>query len=132
MSYATLGDLQSYLGAPPEAGDDRLLARASETIDAALIASIYPVDSLGAPTAAIDIEALMRACCAQVESWKATGDERGDGDQWQEMQLGPAKLVRTPKGSTMTTTGVGVARLAPRAKEILVVAGLLPGKPRLA
>jgi hypothetical protein len=130
-AYATLADLQSYLGTPPESGDDRLLRRASDLLDSALIASIYDVDALGNPTAAADIAALRDAACAQVESWKATGDERGDV-VWQEMSLGPAKLVRhANKAGDLAGVGIAAERLCPRALEALRVAGLWPGKPVL-
>lgn len=132
-AYASLADLQAYIGAPPASGDDRLLQRASDLIDAALIASRYNVDVLGNPTDAADITALQQAVCAQVESWKATGDERGDLGQWQEMSLGPARLVRrmSSRSGSLAGGGIGGARLAPRAQEVLVTAGLWPGHPTL-
>jgi len=132
-AYATLADLQGYLGAPPDSGDDRLLQRASETVDVALIASVYDVDGGGNPTDATVIAALRDAVCAQVESWKATGDERGDLGQWQEMQLGPARLVRRNSNTATNLPGVGIGedRLCPRALEALRMAGLWPGRPAL-
>ncbi len=133
MAYATLADLANWLNAPPVSGDDRLLQRASELLDAALVATRYTVDGSGNPTDAINIAALRDAACAQVESWKATGDERGDLGQWQEMTLGPAKLVRrlSSRSGSLAGSGTGSARLAPRAQEILHVAGLWPGKVAL-
>jgi hypothetical protein len=132
MSYATLADLQNWTGTPPVAGDDRLLARASNLLDAALIASRYDVDALGNPTDAAVIVAFRDATCAQVEDWRASGNEMGDADQWEEVSLGPARLKRASGGKGGGQVGgTGSARLAPRAVEILRVANLWPGKPGL-
>lgn len=119
MAYATLTDLAAWTGTTPGPDDSRLLQRASELIDVYLIGAVYDVDSLGNPTGAAVIKALQQATCAQVEWMAATGDELGVSDQWQEMSLGPARLMRPARGG-------GASRIGPRVLDILTTAGLRP------
>lgn len=125
MAYATLADLATYTGAEStEPGDERLLQRASELLDTALMSASYRVDSAGAPIDATVVDALKRACCAQVEWYKATDDEIGSGGQWQSTKVAPAALVPTVSGGT-----AGSGRLSPKAAEALVTAGIWRHKP---
>jgi hypothetical protein len=128
MSYATVADLETYCGAPANPGDDRLLQRASELVDELLVATAYTVDSNGNPTNADAIAAMRDATCAQVEWWRGTGDELGATALWDDLQLGPARLMRRSGGPTPSKS----PRFAARTVATLHRAGLLPGKVSLA
>jgi hypothetical protein len=110
MSYATSVQLTTYTGAAAPADADRLLARASETIDQALLTATYAVDSTGTATDADVLDALQKATCAQVEFW-LTSDEEED-------VLGPTQGYAV--GGMQVQFGAGENRttplyLAPRA-----------------
>lgn len=121
--YATPEQLTAWTGkaAPPDA--DRLLARASEDVDDALLAAVYTTDSAGMPTEPAVVAALADAVCAQVEYQLAAGsDGTGADDRWDSVSIGPVAMsgrrgARPP----------GAVDLAPRAHRALTRAGLLPG-----
>ncbi|MDT3395589.1 hypothetical protein RKE29_02805 [Streptomyces sp. B1866] len=122
--YATPEQLAAYTGTPAPAGADRLLARASEDVDAALVTAVYDVDADGNPTAAAVAAALAEATCAQVEYQVATGDDgTGAAGQWDAVSVGPVSLSGR-KAGVPAASGVD---LAPRAHRALRRAGLLPG-----
>lgn len=76
--YATIDDYAVYMGEPIDEFPPRYMARASQTIDKALVGAIYPTDGTGLPTGD-DIngtplsEVFRDATCAQartmVEDW---------------------------------------------------------------
>lgn len=108
MAYATMGDLEAFIGAIPREGADRMLERASTLIDACLKTAVYATDGSGNPTDAALLAALRDAACAQVEWWLVIDDEFG--------------------GKASGATGTFVAtdprlRLGPRAADILATAG---------
>lgn len=118
--YATAGELGTWTGQDPPADADRQLQRASEEIDRALLTAVYAVDSTGAATDTLVIDALRDATCAQVEFWTA-GDEEDD-------VLGPVQGISL--GGMQVQYGAGPNRvaptsLAPRAWRVLRNAGLL-------
>lgn len=123
--YATAEDYAAWTGQatpPPDIG--RLLARASEDVDSALMTAVYDTDAEGMPTAP-DVRAALRdATCAQVEYQQATGDDgTGAVGRWDSVSLGPVSL----SGRKDTAGGAGTLDLAPRADRVLRRAGLLPG-----
>ncbi len=78
IAYATVPELETYLGRAVPAGAARLLERASATV-AFNIRAFVPTDVLGQPT---QHRATIRdAVCAQVEYWLITS-ERVDITQW--------------------------------------------------
>jgi hypothetical protein len=114
MAYATLADLATYTGEESTSpGDERLLQRASELIDTALMSSFYVVDLSGVPTDPRVVIALNQATCAQVEWWKKTDDDTGIG-AFQSLKTAPGSLEHLLQGG-----GQGASRLAPRTAEIL-------------
>lgn len=127
--YATSADLAEYLGTPAPDDADRLLARASEAIDDALLTAVYVVDVDGFPTNADQREALKLATCAVIEWWGAdrgTGDETGAAGVWGSVSAGSVSLSRgTGKGSGSTQVTAGA--LPSRAYGYLRRAGLLTG-----
>jgi hypothetical protein len=124
--YATLDELAAYLGAPVPDDAERLLVRASEDIDAALITAVYVIDECGYPAAARIRAALTNAVCAQVEYWLATGqDGTGAGELWDSVSIGPVSL--SGRTAPATPPVVGGVELAPRAYRTLHRARLLPG-----
>ncbi|MEV7441045.1 hypothetical protein AB0O22_07820 [Streptomyces sp. NPDC091204] len=122
--YATPEQLATYTGQPAPPDAERLLARAGEDIDSALLTAIYPVDEDGDPLDAQTAAALAAASCAQVEYWVAAGDD-GTGAQgrWDSVSIGPVSL----SGRAASTAGASGVELAPRAARELRRAGLTPG-----
>ncbi|UUN29430.1 hypothetical protein [Streptomyces sp. FIT100] len=122
--YATPEQLAAYTGAPAPEGVERLLARASEDVDAALLTACYAVDDDGDPTEQPVVEALRDATCAQIEWQLATGDDgTGAAGAWDSVSIGPVSLSGRKSGPP-AASGVD---LAPRAHRALRRAGLLPG-----
>lgn len=124
-TYATAAELATYLGldTPPEDAD-RLLLRASEALDGALMASVYAVDDQGYPSADQQREAVANAACAIVEWWQETGDELGANAQWTSVSAGSVSLSGGKAGASQVRPGA----LPPRAAGYLQRSGLLPGR----
>ncbi|MET9253753.1 hypothetical protein [Streptomyces sp. NPDC003717] len=115
---------QVWTDRPPPADADRLLARASEDIDDALLTAVYRADSAGMPTDPKVATALTEAVRAQIEYWAATGDDgTGAAGRWDSVSIGPVSLA----GRKDAPAAAGDVDLAPRAHRALTRAGLLPG-----
>lgn len=123
--YATAADLDEFMGEAPSDAD-RLLRRASEEVDTALITAVYPVDEQGNPTNPEHAEAMKNATCAIVEWWGETGDPTGAGSAWTSVGAGSVNLSRGGQGSTGSTQ-VRPGYLPTRAWGFLHRSGLLPG-----
>ncbi|MFE5558658.1 hypothetical protein [Streptomyces sp. NPDC056544] len=125
LPYATPEALAAWLGTPAPPDAERLIARAGEDIDSALLTAIYPVDDDGDPLDSTIAAALSSATCAQVEYWLAAGDD-GTGAQgrWDSVSIGPVSL----SGRAASTAGASGVELAPRAARALRRAGLEPGR----
>lgn len=126
MAYATAAELSAYTGiaeADLPADVARQLERASEAVDAALVASIYDVDANGDPTDAGHIAAVRDATCAVVEAWIVTGDEHDLGSRYSSVSIGSLNLTQAANRQAAP------ARLPQRAWDHLQLAGLLPGSP---
>jgi hypothetical protein len=122
--YATSADYTDWSGQAAPTDIDRLLARASEDIDDALLTALYCTDSDGMPTEVDVIDALRDATCAQVEYQQETGDTgTGAAGRWDSVSLGPVSL----SGRKDASTGPQGVDLAPRAGRALRRAGLIPG-----
>ncbi|WP_405561914.1 hypothetical protein [Streptomyces sp. NBC_01180] len=122
--YATPEQYTAWTGQQAPADADRLLARASEDCDDALLSAVYAVDARGMPTDPAVITALAEAVCAQVEYRQATGDDgTGAADQWDSVSIGPVAM----SGHRATPHAAGGVDLGPRAGRALARAGLLPG-----
>lgn len=104
--YATVDDYITYVGVAVPEFSPRVMARASRTIDRALVGAIYDTDTGGLPTDATLAGVLRDATCAQA---------RPMVDALCQDQSAPA-----PDG-----------RLTIEAFDILYVAGLLPTSVRL-
>ncbi|MGW2541084.1 hypothetical protein ACWC5I_09455 [Kitasatospora sp. NPDC001574] len=119
LTYATPAQLAAWLGRPAPADAERLLARASEDVDAALLTACYPVDSTGAPTDPAHAGALADAACAQVEYQLAAGEDgTGAAARWSSVSAGSISL------SASSTGPAGALDMAPRALRALQQAGL--------
>lgn len=122
--YATPEQLAAWTGQPAPPDADRLLARASEDVDDALLTAVYVTDAAGMPTDPAIRQALADAACAQVEYQQATGDDgTGAAGRWGSVSIGPVSLGDRRDGPQNT----GDVDLAPRAARALKRAGLLPG-----
>ncbi|MFD5873716.1 hypothetical protein [Streptomyces sp. NPDC060322] len=122
--YATPEQLAAWTGTPAPPAAERLLARASEDIDDALLSSVYEVDGTGLPTDPGVVAVLADATCAQVEYQLATGDDgTGAGGKWGSVSIGPVSLGDRRD----SPQAAGDVDLAPRAQRALTRAGLLPG-----
>ena len=110
--YATTSDLADYLGIDVSAlpaDAERLLARASEDIDAITRGRIDTDNTTHAAAA-------QRAACAQVEMFMELGEEAS---------IGSAVVQRTVGRVSETYASGGQSQLAPRAHRALMMAGLL-------
>ncbi|MCG7524938.1 hypothetical protein MHW47_10880 [Streptomyces sp. OfavH-34-F] len=122
--YATPEQLAAWTGTPAPADAERLLARASSDIDAALIRAVYCTNDAGMPTDPAVVQALTDAVCAQVEYQLATGDDgTGASGRWGSVSIGPVSLGDR-RDAPQAPGGLD---LAPRAHRALMLAGLLPG-----
>jgi len=122
FGYATSADLTSWTGEQAPVDADRLLRNAALDINYALRGSLYVVDSSSRmPTDPVVIAALRDACCAQVEWWLVTNDEVGEFDLYHQINA-------ADQGLQVSRAPGRRARLAPRAFEILQLAGLFPVK----
>ncbi|MFE4256052.1 hypothetical protein ACFRU3_42785 [Streptomyces sp. NPDC056910] len=122
--YATADQLAAWTGNPAPSDADRLVTRASEDIDDALLTAVYCVDDAGMPSDPDVVQALADATCAQVEYQQATGDDgTGAAGRWDSVSIGPVSL----SGRSDTMPGPTGLDLAPRAQRRLRRAGLLPG-----
>ncbi|MDJ1136218.1 hypothetical protein [Streptomyces iconiensis] len=122
--YATPEQLTAWTGTPAPPGAERLLARASEDVDDALLTAVYTTDEQGMPTHPGTVQALADAACAQVEYQLATGDDgTGAAGRWSSVSIGPVSLSGR-RDEPRSTSDVD---LAPRAARALKRAGLVPG-----
>jgi hypothetical protein len=125
-AYATAAQLATYTGDPQnEPTDDRQLTMASTHIDTALIGAFYATDTNGNPTDAIMIQGLQDATCAQVEYWRATGDELGLAEDFEDLSIGSVTLRRGRQTTPKTRGPI----LAPKAIQHLRLCGLWPVTP---
>ena len=114
--YATDAQLQTWLGTQAmPAEPDRLLQRASDLLDRAMVTWRYTTDAVTfLPTDPVTIAAFASAVCAQVEWWMATLDDLGE--------LATQYDSTTFEGITLNRAGkpFNPNRLAPRAYDILL------------
>jgi hypothetical protein len=117
MAYALLTDLQAYVDSDTELPDEleqtRLLERASTLIDRITLLRIDPGN-------AEHVEAAKNAVIAQVEYWVQGGEDVDVTGPVQGYQIGSLQ-VQFGAGENRITPG----RLAPRAKDALLMTGLL-------
>jgi hypothetical protein len=122
--YATPEQLSAWTGQPAPDGAERLLARASEDVDDALLCAVYLTDTAGMPTDPAVVQALADATCAQVEYQLAAGDDgTGAAGRWGSVSIGPVSL----SDRRDSTPAANEVDLAPRAYRALKRARLLPG-----
>lgn len=123
-SYATTADLAVWLHEAPPAGSARLLARATELVDALAMAAIYDVDEQGMPTSPEVADALRDAVCAQVAWWAEIGDSSGSGavGRWSSVSIGTARLSGPRSSGSDHTSAADAA--SPETRRILRLAGL--------
>lgn len=109
MAYATRDDYAAFVGKDPQelpTDIDRLLQRASELIDYVTLGRI--------DTSNNDCLANARdAVCAQVEYWESAGEDIDIQSSPEQVIIGSFEMI-----GRMPT-------LAPRARRILLLAGLL-------
>lgn len=115
--YATAAEVLAWLDGDPPAGDlDRLIARASELVDANVRAE-YSVDDDDLPTDTTVAAALRDAVCAQIEQWVEVDESNSiDGLAGTQIAVDGYSGPRAPD-------------LAPRARHLLKVNGLLGPHP---
>lgn len=117
--YATPQDLAAYAGEsvslPSETEQERLLSRASEYLDYVTLDRINTSDSEHA-------EAARKATCEQVLYWLQYGEQTGSGPLLGSYSIGKLSLNFGGGGAGRQGTQ---QRLAPRARSLLFLAGLL-------
>jgi hypothetical protein len=97
------------------------LQRATEDLDIALVAAVYPTNDNGMPTDAMVIDCFARATCAQVQFLIADNDPAGIKRQYSSTSMGGVSQTRVA-----AMTAMPMPPLAPRAAAILHTAGVLP------
>lgn len=127
--YASVAQYQAWSGDTwtPEARVQVMLQRASEDIDMALVAAVYPVNPNGMPTDPMVIDVFMRACSAQCQFLLADNDPAGVKRQYSSTNMGGVSQSRVA-----SMTGLQMPPLAPRAAQILHVGGVLPSAPLIS
>ncbi|MEK9521455.1 hypothetical protein MIU24_18975 [Streptomyces venezuelae] len=125
--YATPTQLAEWTGEPAPADAERLLTRASEDVDDALLTAVYDVDTAGMPTDPAVAQALADATCAQVAYRQESGDTgTGAAGRWSSVSIGPVSMSG-PRQSA-GGTGAGSVDLGEQASRALARAGLTPGE----
>lgn len=127
--YANVAQYQAWSGDTwtPAGRVQVMLQRASEDIDAALVAAVYPVNANGMPTDPMVIDLFTRATSAQCQFLLADNDPAGVKRQYSSTSMGGVSQSRV--GSM---TGLQMPPLAPRAAQILHVGGVLPSAPLIS
>ncbi len=123
MAYATGPELQVYLGGASLPSDtNRLLERASDLID-------YTVMGKLDPNNVEQMEVAKNATCAQVEYWLTVGEQidvAGSQAQYYSISIGTYQATSSSSSSSENKSGTSQTdSLAPRAKRILFLAGML-------
>lgn len=120
VPYATPTQLATFLGATPAPADAaRMLIRASELIDAKILASFTLGDD-GLPTDETTAGVLADATCAVVEAWAEVGEENDiDGLAGTDIAVQGYSGPRAPE-------------LPPRARRLLATAGMFTSPVPLA
>lgn len=127
--YATADDLAEYLGTDAPDNADRLLKRASRTVDTLLVGAVYDTDSQQQPTNDEVLDALREATVAQAAYWHHNGMPSEGLDRYGQVQIGSVQLSR---GESAPSDGmVDGVQIAPGVTSELRLAGLLPIKPRI-
>jgi hypothetical protein len=116
VPHATAEQLAAYTGQPAPADADRLLQRATETVDRHVLVSYDVEAQTGLAVDAAKAAALRDATCAQVEYWQECAEEDDILGAPAALQVGPLRVDETHTGP-----------LAPRARRHLALAGLLSG-----
>lgn len=120
VAYATVSDLESFIGGEAPDGVARLLERASEVIDGVVRAPFDVDTTTDLPTDSTVAAALRDATCAQIEFWAEVGEEHDiDGSAGKSMSIGQLNISELPPV------------LAPRARRALSNAGLMGLNPAL-
>lgn len=127
--YANPAQYQDWSGdmATPAARVQVMLRRASEDLDMALVAAVYPVNANGMPTDPMVIDLFSRACCAQCQYLLADNDPSGIKRIYSSTSMGGVSQSRTA-----SMTGLQMPPLGPRAAQILHVGGVLPSAPLIS
>jgi hypothetical protein len=125
--YANRAALVAYAPAdvtvPAEPEATRMLTRASEVVDGALLSAVYDTDTLGMPTDTDVIEALSNATCEQAVYWlQNPGIESGQANQYQNVSIGSVSL-----GGRGSSSSDPLPRVCPYLGGPLKAAGLTPG-----
>lgn len=127
--YCTVARYQAVTGdqVTPQQIVTANLVRASEDIDHALIGAVYQVNANGMPTDPMLLDVLVRATARQCEYLIADNDPSGVKKQYTSISVGGVSSTRTAASQSPT-----FPPLAPRAAQILNVAGVLPNAPLIS
>lgn len=127
--YATVAQYQAATGdqATPQALVQQLLTTASECVDQAMIAAVYPVDpATGMPSIPWQLDLFVRATIAQASFLGSLNDPDFVKSQYTSTSMGGVSTSRAA-----SAVGQVLPPLAPRAAQILHTGGALPSAPLL-
>jgi hypothetical protein len=125
--YATLGDYESYPGAPPATAETTAqLLTASRMLERLVLRHCrYDVDDAGLPVHPLVIAALRDAVCAQVAWWQTVGDPSGaDAVGWGSISIGSVQLGRSV--TAVSGEDAPARQLAPEVWDALQDPSLTP------
>jgi len=117
VGYATIADLETYLGSAAPDGSEGMLERASDLMDAVTYNRINLDDEDSGAAWTI---AARKAVCAQVAWWIANGEDTGTSGQVVSKSVGRAS-VSYAQGSASNN---GQPELCPITRRVLLSAGL--------
>lgn len=120
--YATIAELDAYLGRPAPEDATRLIDRASVIVAANVRRYVATDATTLLPTDATEAAALRDAVCAQIEQWLAGGDSISENTE----QTIDGVVLESIGGSADPLANVGTD-IAPAALTILRSAGLTGG-----
>lgn len=127
MTYVTVPEYTAFLDPDPvPANAERLLKRASTTLDKLLIGTVYATDTDGFPSDPDLLEVFKDCVCMQAQYLSALGDETGAMQNVASMSMGNQSISRS---FSLTTSGT--SRICPDVLDLLQVAGLHPVNPIL-
>ncbi|MFJ9037987.1 hypothetical protein ACIRF8_15510 [Streptomyces sp. NPDC102406] len=117
MAYATVSDLEAWLGEQAPDNVVRLLEQASDAVDEILYGVAYDI-------ADPDVQAVLRKATIRQVHWLIDrDDETGAQADVQSMSVGQRSVTRYAKGAS--GGGSAAPRFAPQAVSVLRTSGLL-------
>lgn len=131
LMYATSGDVERWIGAPPPEKAEALIRRASVMVGVATRMARYATTPAGMPVDPDIVDALRDATTAQVAAWHTAGIDATSEEvtaRVAKTSLDGASLDYDTRAADEKTLALRTT-LCDEARDILDLAGLLGGHP---